>query len=116
MWLMTKYGFFSAVEDRDNDGVVIVRARDTGDIENLSEMLNIDYFYTPTADYPYRLRCSKEAWADVVARWASQIDYDNFKDAVKRSGQIRHANAYGQVWAEMLAIDDRDPFNLRGRI
>ena len=106
MWLMTKLGFFSAVEDRDDKGGVIVRARCEQDIVNISYFLQMKdaWWQDDYADYAYRLRCSKAKWAGAVARMADDIDYDNFKNSITDE---RHHRAYQRVWIDMLQIDDR---------
>jgi hypothetical protein len=106
MWMMTKLGFFSTVEDRDNKDGVIVRARCEQDIVNISYFMQMkDAWWLDTlADYGYRLRCSKPAWAAAVAQMAGDIDYDNFKSSITDE---RHHSAYQRVWIDMLYIDDR---------
>lgn len=110
MWLMTKQGFFSVVQHRDYPEDVLVRARCIDDIENFLHVAGIahGFEWTPTADYPYRTQCPKPVLIDALARMANDIDYDNFKNAIKADGQILHASAYAGVWGEMLMIDDRE--------
>jgi hypothetical protein len=106
MWLMTKLGFFSVVENRDDSDGLIVRARCEQDIVNISHVLDkpLDWWLDEKADYGYRLLCSKKEWADALAAMANDIDYDNFKSSVKDE---RHHSAYQRVWIDMLYIDDR---------
>lgn len=105
MWLMTTIGFFSAVADRDDPEGVLVRARCEEDIRNLSELVHADYQFTVDADYPYRLRCSRDVWADTIRDLALGIDYPNFKGAI---GHGPHGEAYHEVWAQMHLIDPRE--------
>ena len=50
MWLMTTDGFFSAVEDRDDDDAVFVRARVLGDAEQLAAAVGGTVLETRAAD------------------------------------------------------------------
>jgi hypothetical protein len=104
MWLMTTDGFFSAVEDRDDEGVLFVRARVRADAENLAAAVGGTVLETPAADYRFRVRMTKADWALYVAACATGIDYDNFKNAVAtRQGPAR-ARVYGEVWGVLLRL------------
>lgn len=104
MWVMTSAGFFSAVEDRNNNLNVIVRARAETDIKKMAALTGSRYAKTPDADYPYRLTCGKEVWANTLKVLALNINYDNFKNSVTDDD---HREAYHAVWTDMHAIDDR---------
>lgn len=104
MWLMTTDGFFSAVQDRDEPGSVLVRARVRGDLEQLAETLDTTVLETPDADYPFRVRVSKADWGGYVASCAEGIDYDNFKNAVgARQGHDR-ADVYLDIWSALRRL------------
>lgn len=107
MWTMTSIGFFSAVENQNNPGELIVRARNSEDIMNLADMLDTDYEFTIANDYPYRIYCDKKKWANVLAHLAETIDYPNFKNTI--ADPVRH-EAYGSVWFDMQMIDDREEY------
>ena len=106
MWVMTKLGFFSAVENRDDKYALIVRPRCEQDIVNIAHALGkpLDWWEDQYADYGYRILCSKKEWADALAGLANDIDYDNFKSSITDE---RHHKAYQRVWLDMLYIDDR---------
>ena len=68
MWVFNRDGFFSAVEHRDDNSKVMVRARAKEDIKNLSSALQANHqlldedtapVYTPDGDYQNRLTVSK---------------------------------------------------------
>ena len=103
MWLFCKYGFFSAVEHRDDPNMIMLRARFRGDLENLINAFfsdaGIEVLSTPRADYPFRCTISKPQWSNAASKIASEIDYDNFKDSV-HDGTIRDM-AYLQCWAAL---------------
>jgi len=104
MWLMTKLGFFSVVEHRDNPNVLLVRARCKDDIINAANETSGVWWTDENADYPHRMECSRERWAAFVAKITNDIDYDNFKSSISDE---RHLAAYHRVWIDMLYIDDR---------
>jgi hypothetical protein len=71
MWIFTKHGFYSVVEDRDNADLLLVRARVEGDIEKYFRDAVV--YYTPEHDYAYRAHVSRREVAAVRHRpcWAS---------------------------------------------
>ena len=55
MWLFTKHGFFSAVQNWDDANLIHVRARFQGDLEKLCEEYGVAHTYvgeTPPAQCP----------------------------------------------------------------
>ena len=81
MWLMTKSGFFSVVEHRDDQGTVLIRARCREDLENLvgvaenvrrqgagaaSGFYDDEILRDDSADYRWRLIVARESWREVV--------------------------------------------------
>lgn len=104
MWVMTTEGFFSAVEDRDDDGAVFVRARVRSDAEQLALAVGGTVLETPAADYRFRVRMAKDDWARYVAACATGIDYDNFKNAVAARHGAGRARVYGEVWGTLLRL------------
>ena len=118
MWTMTEIGFFSAVQHRDNPDLLLIRARSKKDLDNLldfaiesevpdmSDVGDIERTLQG-ADYPYRLTCTKEAWAVIMAALIGVIDYDNFKNRIAVSNPTR-AHTYGRVWSTMIAVE-REP-------
>jgi len=106
MWVFSRMGFFSVVENRNNTEEVMVRARCIDDITRLALRLgNSAITQTPTADYPYRLTCPKTAWANIMYDTAEDIDYDNFKNTIT-DDPLRSA-CYSEVWFAAMMIDDR---------
>lgn len=108
MWIFTADGFFSAVENREDKKQVVVRARSVYDIYSVSKKLKVpwkksEYF----SDYPYRLFCSKEAWADYVSGAALDIDYDNFKSRMATLFDSDRLCQLHEVW-EVMGGGDSD--------
>ena len=105
MWVTTTQGFYSAVAHRDDPERVIVRARTREDIEALrSQIPDLDPFEDPSADYRHRAIVTKAEWVVALAELASEIDYDNFKNAVARTQGPERAHVYAGVWSELLRL------------
>lgn len=115
MWLFSRDGFYSAVhDDYCNEGELMVRARVIDDLERLVNKLDLDdadILIINNADYRYRVKLTSEQWTAYVAREASSIDYDNFKNSLPVNEQ-RRAAAYMKCWEAMyLFQEDMNPFN-----
>ncbi|MFM9042715.1 MAG: hypothetical protein ACKOPI_00940 [bacterium] len=116
MWVISKYGFASAVEHRDQPGWVLVRARDRADLEEfcgvardkgLSGFSESEIEENPQADYRFRMTVKSEDWAELVKVLAGEIDYPNFKNEVATVDPERAA-IYGGVWSELRRIQESD--------
>lgn len=115
MWLFTKIGFYSATQyvDADSDPEnpeIQVRARAREDLQNL-----IDHYFREgddaeiiqweNRDYPYRLIMPQVRWVEIATALASDIDYTNFKDEVKRTQGEHRSHHYLQVWTSMYGLE-----------
>lgn len=110
MWLMTTQGFYSAVENWHDRETVLVRGRVRADLKRLSRQLpdadiNRRIYRDRSADYPYRLKLTKEEWATATARLAKGIDYGNFKGAVSKRLGHKRAGVYHRVWSVLLDLE-----------
>jgi hypothetical protein len=105
MWIFTTSGFVSAVQDRA-DRTIVVRARDRLSLSDISEQFNARIVTTPHADYPYRLALTSQQFADWVKKQAVNIDYPNFKSAVKIYKGATFANVLNKVWSVMHGVED----------
>lgn len=110
MWLATTRGFYSVVAHRDLDDHVLIRARAKRDLRNLVALLpkprpRIQTTMT-RADYPYRVAMRKADWMKCMVQLADDVDYDNFKNAVR--SRKRH-DVYSQMWGIALKIEREDP-------
>jgi hypothetical protein len=115
MWLTTTTGFYSATLDCTGKDIQI-RARVEADLDALKQKYAPelgDIIHTPKADYPYRLICTHQQWADIVSKAALDITYANFKNEVKKQQGEARANAYLNVWQDMLQLEK---FNKPGHV
>jgi len=102
MWVFNLDGFFSVVEDRNNPGMVLVRARYQEDLGKAAKKMRMrSIFHTPSSDYLYRVSVPKEIWVAYIARSAAEINYDNFKAAVMWRTDGTRLEKYHEVWAVM---------------
>jgi len=80
MWLFTKNGFVSIVQDRDNKDDLIVRARVRNHLQALFPLAVIPE--TVDADYRFRTIVNRRVVRKFVTDQVSAIDYPNFKNTV----------------------------------
>lgn len=107
MWLVTTRGFYSAVEDHEHLGNVLVRARVREDLEALVDLIpSLEVHETPERDYRFRASVPREAWANAVAELAREIDYPNFKNAVAELQGSDRAHVYSGVWGTLLGLQE----------
>ena len=106
MWLFTKCGFFSAVQNSKDPSLIHVRARFKGDLESLLKTHRKlvgrpapKAMFTLSCDYRYRTDLPRETFAAIVAAEAAAINYTNFKNRV-HDGTVRD-RAYMDVWCAM---------------
>jgi 8-oxo-dGTP pyrophosphatase MutT (NUDIX family) len=108
MWLFTRLGFFSVVR-KENDDHLTIRSRTQGDL------LRLCRYYLPKAgdpvahagtDYPWRVRCPQNDFAEALQKIAGDIDYGNFKNEVALSVGKTRAAHYGKVWSALYGIAD----------
>jgi len=109
MWLMTPVGFFSVVrkptDTRQN--TLTVRARVRVDLEQLKARYLPELgpvLESTTTDYRFRAVAPQAAVAQGMARLVTDLDYDNFKNAMaQRQGQAR-ADLYHDVWSVLYEL------------
>ena len=114
MWLTTTRGFYSAVQHRDDPLTLVIRARARGDLERLCELPSMQIYAdaittVSPADYPWRIPAVATGnWQRAVEALVKEIDYPNFKDAVKAKmpgGGVR-ATTYLGAWSAYRRIED----------
>jgi hypothetical protein len=126
MWTATVHGFFSAVSKPPYAGQTVpdyaphmeiaIRARAQQDLENLLAALTpaereecTQIVYGGSTDYPYRIFTTRSVWAAYLSRYIGELDYDNFKNAVKKKSP-HHARTYGNVWGALLQLEQLNLF------
>ncbi len=124
MWLFTKYGFYSVVCARQENGKgntdpdhVMIRARLRSHLEALAERFprELDYkiHESDDTDYAFRIFVWKGTWTNIAHQLANEIDYDNFKAASHRQpvkserDHLHYHRALGDVWGTMHDVQER---------
>ena len=89
MWLINDDGFFSTVQDWEDDGCVYVRGRSETDLEAFVEVASQavgdgagwepELVHTPHRDYAWRVHAPREIWVGYLAAKATELSYSNFK-------------------------------------
>jgi hypothetical protein len=101
MWIFSQSAFVSIVEDRNDPGTLIVRARIQGDIERLWP--DAEVRHTPMADYAYRAALSRQEVAAGIAKEVLEIHYNNYKNSVTDK---RRSPFYMMVWDAMWRMQN----------
>jgi hypothetical protein len=119
-WHFTKYGFFSSVCARENDGagavdptVRMIRVRSKKHLANLRarfpvELDGVEVLESDTADYPARVLLPTATWVAMLTAMELEVDYDNFKGAVEKAKLTEPAFLSGlhRVWATLRSFQD----------
>lgn len=109
MWIMSKIGFFSIVEHKDDTTTLCIRARKKDDLVALRKVFEVNYkiYRTPDADYRFRFYMSKLEFKDKFHKLVELIDYSNFKAEVSKTNTARE-QIYHRVWFDLLQIEHED--------
>jgi hypothetical protein len=100
MWIFHTEGLLSIVEDRNDKGFLMVRARKS---EHITKVFSRALpKYTPNADYHWRVSLPRHEVALVIAQSLDDINYDNFKNAANPQLQA----VYHDVWADGLRLEN----------
>lgn len=81
MWFCLNNGFVSAVENRNDPEVLVVRARRREHLADNFPGYNI--VVGGSTDYNYRIFITKEDFAKIIKDKIMNINYDNFKNSVE---------------------------------
>jgi hypothetical protein len=93
MWICLTDGFFSIVRDTTTPDGLLVRARNP---EHLRRAFpSHDMERTPSADYGWRVRTSRDEVSDLLTDRIATLDYPNFKASVTED---RLHDLYGAFW------------------
>ena len=118
MWLFTKYGFYSIVQDEKDKNTYKVRAREKGDLEqlknNVVEVAYCSIHQDENADYRYRIFINQEQLQSLLTHLANHLDYSNFKDSIYRNKlQKDKLDSYHKVWDVMYEYQLKSKTNRR---
>ncbi len=108
MWIFTDKGFISAVRKNDRPDDVTVRSRDRESLVAVTGDTHDAIHQSPHGDYPYRAFVAPEALSQWVSEAVLGINYSNFKSQVSSTRGYSYSHALHDVWAAMLATEDRD--------
>lgn len=106
MWVIATTGFYSIVR-KPGDSQFCVRARVRKDLVDLKKkylpaMSKI--IDTDNSDYRYRAYADRHDVGEALAAMATDIDYSNFKDEVKRLQGPGRAGIYMRIWTALLSL------------
>lgn len=110
MWIFTKEGFFSVVQDDYcKEDELMVRARVKGDLERLKEKITTEpgIITLGHADYLYRMPVLREDWASYLHGAAMELDYSNVKGTICEKNKNRQI-AYFGVWSSMTDLQRKE--------
>lgn len=96
MWIFTKHGMISAVEHRDDQRLLVVRARVKAHLMALGAEAKIEH--TPNGDYEFRIVVSKFEFSNLMLDQIEEIDYDNFKGACDAGKDRPYARSLHRIW------------------
>jgi hypothetical protein len=106
MWIINEDGFFSAVEDWDNDQFLYVRGRAESDLQAFVRTASSttpkpagwrpEIVNTPERDYEWRVHAPRSVWAQYLSTKASDISYGNFKDHCSDTWHKEHRDGTRQ--------------------
>jgi hypothetical protein len=106
MWIFSRYGHYSIVQNLVDPTRFKVRSRKIEDLEILKRAVpllrNTPITEDRRADYRYRLFITQEQFIDVMLRLGESVDYTSFKDAIYQDPQQKdRLNSYHKVWETM---------------
>jgi hypothetical protein len=102
MWIVTNESFLSAVQDRKDPNLLVVRARVQGDLESFFGN-DIKVIETDDSDYRFRTFVDRSVFKIKMMNHINSIDYKNFKDSVKNK---ERKTWYTQIWSVMFRVQE----------
>jgi hypothetical protein len=113
MWLITTFGYFSIVQKKSDRaaGLLTVRARVKKDLELLRDK------YLPSmgkieeqggADYPYRVKVSRDSFAIAFLKAIMDVEYANFKAESAHQLGFKREDVYTQIWLSLRKLQTLD--------
>lgn len=98
MWICSKRGFFSIVQNMHAPGEFLVRARDIEHLRALEP--DVPILTTADRDYPYRITVCRGRLLELMATLGGEVDYSNFKSKAESvfGSKNWYAAALHDVW------------------
>lgn len=112
MWLFTRNGFLSVIQDPNESHHLFIRARVRGDLERLVAELDkpVDIVERPGRDYLWAVTVHRADFIKVMVDQLMELDYTNVKDAIDLGEKARH-DAMLRVWTTMSSLQVRPPYS-----
>ncbi len=107
MWIFSRVGFFSVVEDREDPRrrTILVRARVRAHLVAALALVpdDLTIHATPARDYAFRAKLTRPQWRRLAARLADGVTYSNFKGELATSRALpEYQEAAHRVWELLL--------------
>lgn len=99
MWICLNNAFLSIVAHRNDESLLLVRARVMGHIERVFPKAKVTI--TEDADYRYRAEVRRDVVGEMLFDKAQEITYTNFKNSVV--DKLLH-DAYMAFWSVMYRL------------
>ena len=110
MWIITKIGFFSIIQQPWNisTGTLTIRARVRSDLEGLKAYLTdmSDIVESQDSDYRFRSVAERGAVEAAMAALIADIGYSNFKSEVAATVGYARAAVYSDVWHDLYRLQN----------
>lgn len=106
---MTREGFISVVQARGGGDTLVVRARDKEALIRLHRMCGLGadggIVEGGGSDYPFRVLVGRDEFGSALTRMVDSIDYQNAKEAVRRSRGAKYHDILARCWAVLLDLE-----------
>lgn len=119
MWVFDEFGgFYSAVRDSKDSEVLWVRTRDIDTAERYRDVVNefrlsedieaetSEVLQWKNRDYAFRVKSTRQEWADYLYFLAQEIEATNFKSRVASNTGGKIVGALSRVWNVMYTYQE----------
>ena len=107
MWLMTTRGFFSVVEHREDDNLLLIRARCKQDIDALAELVPATPISILDADYAWRIEATRAQWAEALLALLAEVTYPTSRTRFETAIITTLILVSGASCSSLTTADDR---------
>ncbi len=106
MWLFLPESFLSIVKHKQDNNILVVRARRPGDIEKLFPRAKV--VTIPGRDYQFRAEVHRIDVANAIHAQVMEMEHTNFKDNVHDRD---YHDACSHVWSIMAKLQPIPPYS-----